>query len=77
MKIEVVGPGCPRCQKTAENVKTALKELGIEAEVEKVTDVKAMAQKGVMMTPAVIVDGAVKCQGKIPEPAEVKTWLAD
>lgn len=75
MKIEVVGPGCPRCQKTAENVKTALKELGIEAEVEKVTDVKTMAQKGVMMTPAVIVDGAVKCQGKVPSVQEIKPLL--
>lgn len=75
MRIEVLGPGCPRCQKTAENVKTALKELGIEAEVEKVTDVKAMAQKGVMMTPAVIVDGAVKCQGKVPSVEEIKALL--
>lgn len=76
MKVEVLGPGCPRCQKTEANVKAAVKELGIEAEVTKVTDVRAMAQKGVMMTPAVIVDGAVKCQGKIPTVAEIKAWLA-
>jgi len=76
MKIEVVGPGCPRCQKTEENVRSALKELDLEAEVVKVTDVKAMAQKGVMMTPAVIVDGAVRIQGKVPTREEIKTLLA-
>ena len=76
MKIEVLGPGCPRCQKTEANVRTALKESGIQAEVTKVTDVKAMAQKGVMMTPAVIVDGEVKSQGKIPTVPEIKAWLA-
>ena len=57
-------------------MKAALKELNIQAEVEKVTDVKTMAQRGVMMTPAVIVDGVLKCQGKIPEPAVIAAWLA-
>jgi small redox-active disulfide protein 2 len=75
MKIEVLGPGCPRCQKTEANVKTAVKELGVEAEVTKVTDIRAVAQKGVMMTPAVIVDGVVKSQGKIPTVPEIKAWL--
>ena len=77
MKIEVAGPGCPRCHQTERNVKAALGELGLEAEVVKVTDVTAMARKGVMMTPAVLVDGVVKCQGKIPAVSEVKTWFAD
>ena len=56
-------------------MRAALKELGIEAEVEKVTDVKAMVQKGEMMTPAVIVDGAVKCQGTVPSVEEIKALL--
>ena len=75
MKIEVCGPGCPRCRETEKNVKAALKDLGLEAEVVKVTDVATMARKGVMMTPAVLVDGAVKSQGKIPAVSEVKTWF--
>jgi small redox-active disulfide protein 2 len=77
MKIEVAGPGCPRCRQTERNVKAALEELGLEADVVKVTDVTAMARKGVMMTPAVLVDGVVKCQGKIPAVSEVETWFAD
>lgn len=76
MKIEVLGPGCMRCRKTEANVKAALQELGIEADVVHVTDVTVMAQKGVMMTPAVIIDGELKCQGRIPEVAEAKTWLS-
>jgi len=77
MRIEVMGPGCPRCRQTEANVKAALKELNIEAEVVHVSDVSAMARRGVMMTPAVVLDGELKCQGKIPAVAEIKTWLAE
>ena len=75
MKIEVVGPGCSRCIATAKNVQEALKQLGINAEVSKVTDVAEFAKKGVMFTPGVIIDGQVKVSGKIPTVDEIKGIL--
>ncbi len=76
MKIEVVGPGCGRCIATEKNVKEAVKQLGIQAEIAKVTDVSEFAKKGVMFTPAVIVDGQVKVSGKIPTVDEIKKFLS-
>lgn len=76
MKIEVVGPGCYRCIATEKNVNEAVKQLGIEAEVAHVYDVAEFAKKGVMFTPAVIVDGQVKVSGKIPTVDEIKKILA-
>ena len=75
MKIEVCGPGCPRCRATEKNVLQALRELGKEAEVIKVTDFKEISARGVMMTPAVIIDGMKVCEGKIPSSEEIKKWL--
>jgi len=75
MKIEVLGIGCPKCHKTRENVKAALSELGKEAEVVEVKDLKAIADYGVMLTPAVVVDGDVKIVGKVPSVAEVKALI--
>jgi len=76
MKIEVVGPGCPRCQATEKNVKEAVRELGIQAEITKVTNVAEFAKKGVMFTPAVIIDGQIKVSGKIPSVAELKEIIS-
>ena len=75
MKIEVVGPGCSRCITTEKNVKEALKQLGIQAEVVKVTNVAEFAPKGIMFTPGVIVDGQVKISGRIPTVEEIKKIL--
>jgi len=75
MKIEVVGPGCSRCITTEKNVREALKQLGISAEVTKVTNVAEFAKKGVMFTPGVIIDGQVKFSGKIPTVDEIKGIL--
>lgn len=75
MKIEVVGPGCARCVTTEKNVREALKQLGINAEVVKVTNVAEFAKKGIMFTPGVIVDGQVKVSGKIPTVEEIKEIL--
>ena len=77
MIIEVCGPGCPRCQATEKNVLQALKELGKEAQVVKVKDVKQISARGVMMTPAVIVDGVKAFEGRIPSPEEVKRWIEE
>lgn len=76
MKIEVVGPGCGRCIATEKNVKEAVGQLGIQAEIVKVTNMAEFAKKGVMFTPAVIVDGEVKISGKIPTVEEIKKILS-
>ena len=75
MEIKVLGPGCPKCQATEKIVKEAVAEAGVEANVEKVTDVMKIAKFGVFGTPAVVVDGEVKCVGKVPEKEEVKAWI--
>jgi small redox-active disulfide protein 2 len=75
MKIEVLGPGCPRCDTTEKNVREAVKALGLEAEIVKVTDIKEIATYGVFGTPAVVLDGQVKSVGKIPSMEEITKWL--
>ena len=75
MKIEVLGTGCPKCHKTKENIEAALSELGREAEVVEVKNLKAIADYGVMLTPAVVIDGEVKIVGKIPSIADIKALL--
>ena len=75
MEIKVLGPGCPRCEATERTVKEAVAEAGIDAKVDKVTDLKEIASYGVLGTPAVDVNGEVKSVGKIPEKEEIKTWI--
>ncbi len=75
MEIKVLGPGCSRCQQTEEHVKAAVAEAGVEAQIEKVTDVMEIAGYGVFGTPAVVIDGEVKSVGKIPTKEDIKTWL--
>ena len=76
MEIKVLGPGCPKCQQTEKIVKEAVAETGADAQVEKVTDAMKIAGYGVFGTPAVVVDGEVKCVGKIPTKEEVKGWIS-
>jgi small redox-active disulfide protein 2 len=75
MKIEVLGPGCPKCNMVLENVRQALAELGQTAEVVKVTDITQMISMGVMHTPALIFDGKLIVQGKIPNVEQIKDWI--
>lgn len=75
MEIKVLGPGCPKCKQTEQNVKDAVAETGVDATVEKVTDIMEIAGYGVFGTPAVIVDGEVKSVGKIPAKDDIKAWL--
>ena len=75
MEIKVLGPGCPKCKQTEQVVKEAVAEIGVEASVEKVTDVMEIAGYGVFGTPAVVVDGEVKSVGKIPKKEEVIGWI--
>jgi small redox-active disulfide protein 2 len=75
MKIEVLGPGCAKCKKLLANTEDAVKQLGISAEVVKVTNIADFAKYGVMMTPALVVDGKVKFAGKVPGVDEIKKML--
>ena len=71
MKIQILGGGCPKCQKLAENAKAAVSEIGIDAEIEKVTDTDRIMDMGVMITPALAVDGVVKSTGKVLDKSEI------
>lgn len=75
MKIQVLGPGCPKCALAEKNVKEAVAESGVEAEVVKVSDFQEIAMMGVFSTPAVVIDGEVKITGKAPGKTEVLKWL--
>jgi len=74
-KIQILGTGCPKCKKLAENAEIAAKTLGIEYEIEKVTDINEIMKFGVVMTPALAVDGEVKLVGKMLSPDEIKGLL--
>ncbi len=74
-KLQVLGTGCPKCKKMAENAEAAAKALGIEYTLEKVTDISEIMKFGVMMTPALAVDGEVKVVGKVPDAEAIKALL--
>ena len=75
-KLQILGTGCPKCRQLAANAEEAAKALGIEYELIKVTDINEIMQFGVMLTPALAVDGAIKVVGKVPSPDEIKAMLA-
>ena len=75
-KIQVLGAGCPKCEQLAANAEAAAQELGIDYEIEKVTDLNDIMKFGVMMTPALAVNCEVKVVGKVPPPDERKKLLA-
>ncbi len=77
MKIEILGTGCPKCKKLEENSKKAVEETGADAEVVKVEDMEKILSYGVMMTPALVLDGKVKCSGKIATVEEIVEWVND
>jgi len=74
-KIQILGTGCPKCKKLAECAEQAAKELGIEYELEKVTKIADIMKFGVMVTPALVVDGKVKVAGKVPAIEELKEMI--
>lgn len=75
MDIKVCGPGCAKCHEAERLVQEAVAESGVEATIEKVTDFNAIAGYGVFSTPAVIIDGQVKCVGKVPSKKEIAEWI--
>ncbi|MBN2584501.1 MAG: TM0996/MTH895 family glutaredoxin-like protein [Planctomycetes bacterium] len=74
-KLQVLGTGCPKCKKLAETAEAAAKALGLEYTLEKITDINEIMAFGVMMTPALAVDGVVKVVGKVPDVEAVKGLL--
>ncbi len=77
MKVEILGMGCPKCEKLYEMVQKAAQELNIEADFVKVTDINKIMNYDVMVTPALAVDGEVKVAGRIPTVEQIKTWLQE
>ena len=73
--VQVLGPGCARCEKLKQNTDEAVQLSGVEATVEKITDINVITSFGVMMTPALVVDGDVKVVGKVPSPEEIAKLL--
>jgi len=77
MKIELLGTGCPKCRSTDKIVRQVVEELGITADIQKIEELDDIINRGVMMTPAVAVDGEVKLVGRIPRPEELKKLFAE
>jgi small redox-active disulfide protein 2 len=75
MKIEIVGSGCPRSYETERRVKSALAETGAEVELVHLTDPREVARRGLILTPAVLVDGVIRLAGRVPSLDEIKFWL--
>lgn len=75
MKIEILGSGCPNCNKLEENTKKAVKESKKEVKIEKITDITKFIDYGIMQTPALVIDGKVKCSGRVANKEEIKKWL--
>jgi small redox-active disulfide protein 2 len=75
-RLQILGTGCPKCERLAHNTEAAAMDLGIKYTIEKVTDINEIMQFGVMMTPALAVDGQVKVVGKVPNVAEIKSLIS-
>jgi small redox-active disulfide protein 2 len=77
MEIKILGPGCPRCQEVYKRTQEVLAELNIAADLEKVTDIKKIMEYKILATPGLIVNGKVKCAGKIPAKSQIKQWIEE
>jgi small redox-active disulfide protein 2 len=77
MEIKVLGPGCPKCHTLEKNTKDAVAELGLDAQIGKVTDINEIVNYGVFMTPGLVVDGVVKIVGKVASKDEIKKILSE
>lgn len=77
MKIEILGMGCPKCKKLYENAQAAAKELNMQADIVKVEKMEEIIGHGVMMTPALVIDGKVKTAGNVPDVARIKEFIAN
>ncbi|KUO48765.1 MAG: hypothetical protein APF76_17930 [Desulfitibacter sp. BRH_c19] len=75
MNIKVLGSGCMKCNKLEELVKEVVGEMGVDAKIEKITDIKEIAKTGILMTPGLVIDNEVKASGKLPSKAEVTQMI--
>ena len=75
MKIEVLGMGCPKCRATKKLIQGVIKDLQVDAEVVEVSDIDEIVGRGVMATPAVFVDGELKCMGRVPLKEDIEGWI--
>jgi small redox-active disulfide protein 2 len=77
VEIKILGPGCPRCAEVSKHTVNALAELGIAADVEKVTDFKKIAEHKIYATPGLVINGKLKSAGRIPSQEEIKNWIRE
>ena len=77
MEIKVLGPGCAKCGEAEKIMQAAVAESGVTATIEKISDFQQIAKSGVFSTPAVVIDGVVKCVGKVPSKTEALAWLRE
>lgn len=77
MEIRILGPGCPRCKEVEKRTINALADLNVGADVQKISDFKKMMEYRIMGTPALVINGKVKCYGRIPSVAEIKEWIKE
>ena len=77
MEIRILGPGCPRCHEVEKRTMNALIELDVDADVQKITDIKQIAQYKIYGTPGLVINGKVKCSGRIPSVDEIKKWIQE
>jgi small redox-active disulfide protein 2 len=75
MKIEILGIGCPKCKKLNQLTEEVINELGVSAEITKVTDLNKIIDYGVMLTPALVINGEVKVAGRVPSKEEITEWI--
>jgi len=76
MNIKILGSGCPNCKALEARVREVLAERGVQAEVEKVTDMRAIMSYGIMATPGLVINGALKSAGRIPSKADIAAWIS-
>lgn len=77
MEIKILGTGCPRCLEVEKRTMNALAELGVPADVRKVTDIKKISEYRIFATPGLVVNGKVKASGRIPSLEEIKNWIRE
>jgi len=77
MEIKVLGPGCPKCEMVEERLKSVLAELGIAADVEKISDIKTMISCGILATPGLIINGRIVSSGRVPRVEDIKLWIRE